>query len=260
MCPGRASLTGAGAVPRRKLCVPTGALPERCFCPVSDPALTLLCPRSVPPGRPSGTLSTQSHRVALCVAKHKLVLSSLSKGRERVTPLAARGWVSFAAPGSQLCCVHMSVTNPKAKTLGDTQQGPPGLQAAGGGGWPRQALLSSCREGMWQGCPTLPEPVCRVGDDGGAALCCCSTVAELANAVVERDRALTRRCSWAGGLGCTSFLAMPVVPSQVTICPRPSHLPAEPRCEVSVTPVTQQAGTAFPQHLLSKTAEGAPAA
>lgn len=57
MWPGRASLTGSGTVPRRKLCVPTGVLLEGCFCPVSDPALTLLSPRPVLQGWPSDGLS-----------------------------------------------------------------------------------------------------------------------------------------------------------------------------------------------------------
>ena len=55
MWPSRASLTGAGTVPRRKLCVPTGEL-EGCVCPVPDPALTLLSPRSVPQSLPSTRL------------------------------------------------------------------------------------------------------------------------------------------------------------------------------------------------------------
>ena len=60
-------------------------------------------------------------------------------------------------------------------------------------------------------------------------------------------------------------LAMPIIPRQVTVRPRPTHLPADPCCEVSITLVTQQAGTAFPspqtaafpQDLLSKPAKGA---
>lgn len=48
-----------------KEAVCAGALLEGCFCPVSDPALTLLSPRSVPPGWLSDSLSSTSLFVLL---------------------------------------------------------------------------------------------------------------------------------------------------------------------------------------------------
>lgn len=44
MWPSRGSLTVAGTVPWRKLCVLAGTA-RGCFCPLCDPTLTLLSPR-----------------------------------------------------------------------------------------------------------------------------------------------------------------------------------------------------------------------
>lgn len=87
---------------------------------VCQPALLEGCSACVNPALPTLCAARAAkpqfvQHQAVCVSEHQLMLSSHSKGQDRIIPLAALGWVSSAAPGSQLHCFCISETNPKVK-------------------------------------------------------------------------------------------------------------------------------------------------